>query len=221
MVFRRYSEKDQRKTLEDVEHALRELKYCRRHSSDNIKPLDDFEGIGSESRTVFFGNVQVLEFPIVIGDNPSVTEGCPLTIGWQMQRKTSYDVDSYEILRPPNERRSGKQLRIPSDKRTQILLEQGHSPEEIAWTTLETLKIKDSRELRIKNQKFDRFYEAIVMTGHKVKKVASLANLASFASPENNRRRSSLNMISLKGYGQQLMLAPEDLSKNTKSAVSA
>ena len=115
-----------------------------------------------------------MEFPMEIGDNPSVTRGCPLTIGWHMQRMSNFvDLDSYEEMRPPSERRQRNSLRLTSEKRTQILLNNGHTLIEIASKTLEALKVKDSRELRKKNQKYDRYYEALVMTGHKVKKVLS------------------------------------------------
>ena len=112
-----------------------------------------------------------MEFPMEIGDNPSVTRGCPLTMGWHMQRMSKFvDLDSYEEMRPPSERRQRNSLRLTSEKRTQILLNNGHTLIEIASMTLEVLKVKDSRELRKKNQKYDRFYEALVMTGHKVKR---------------------------------------------------
>jgi hypothetical protein len=142
----------------------------QRHKTGSIKPMQDRKEVAEVSRTVSFGDIQVMEFPMELGDNPSVTRGCPLTIGWEMLRRTVYDVESYERLRPPERRRSSKQLRIPTEKRTQILLNQGHSLQEIASTAKTALKIKDSRLLtsQNRNQNFDRLYGALVMAGRRV-----------------------------------------------------
>lgn len=148
-----------------------------------------------------------MEFHMEIGDNPSVTGGCPLTIGWHMQRMSNFDLDSYEEMRPPSERRQRKSLRLTSEKRTQILLNNGHTPIEIATKTLEVLKVKDSRELRKKNQKYDRLYEALVMTGHKVKKVLSPVLL----SPSNRAEQRRFSTSS-HGSGPIPMLSPGLLS---------
>jgi hypothetical protein len=136
----------------------------------SIKPMQDLKEVAEVSRTVSFGDIQVMEFPIELGDNPSVTRGCPLTIGWEMLKRTVYDVESYERLRLTERRRSSKQLRIPTEKRTQILLNQGHSLQEIASTALAALKIKDSRSITTqnRNQNFDRLYGALVMAGRRV-----------------------------------------------------
>ena len=123
-----------------------------------------------DEKQVLFGCVSVMEFPREVGDNPSVTEGCPLTIGWHVVKQTEYDVDVYELMRPQSLRRRRDELRIPADQRAQILLSHGHSLQEIATSTLEALKIKDSRETRIQNTKMETFCDNIVMTGHKWKK---------------------------------------------------
>jgi hypothetical protein len=119
-------------------------------------------------RTVSFGDVHIMEFPLELGDNPSVTRGCPLRLGWELLKRTDYDVESYERLRPS--RRSTKQLRIPMEKRTEILLNQGHSLQEIASTALAALKIKDSRILNIQNRRrnFDLLYRGLVNAGHRM-----------------------------------------------------
>ena len=138
-------------------------------------------------RSVLFGDVQVLEFTLEVGDNPAVSDGCPMALGWDLQKSTEYDLDCYEQYRPPSSRRSGKKLRIPADERTQILLAQGHSLEKIAEMTLATLEIKDSREMRIQNRKMDKLYDALVLTGHKIRKVASLPQFGTFVSNDSTK----------------------------------
>lgn len=56
--------------------------------------LDD-----SESRRVSFSFVEVLVFPRILGDNPSVSEGPPLAIGNTHCARYSQDVDEYERQR--------------------------------------------------------------------------------------------------------------------------
>ena len=159
-----------------------------------------------------------MEFPMEIGDNPSVTRGCPLTMGWHMQRMSKFvDLDSYEEMRPPSERRQRNSLRLTSEKRTQILLNNGHTLIEIASMTLEVLKVKDSRELRKKNQKYDRFYEALVMTGHKVKKVLSPGSLSSGSLLSPSGRAPRTFSSSRHGSGPIPMLSPGLLSSSDRA----
>jgi hypothetical protein len=205
-----------------------------RHSSSNLvelaAALDDEEGNATaeqeeektdasdtrprRSRSVLFGEVQVMEFAMELGDNPAVSSGCPLQISWDLQSSTAYDLESYEQLRPPSERRSKGKLRISSQKRAQILLEQGHTMEEICDMTLQAIMIKESREQRIQNQNMDKFYEAIVMTGHRMKKVASLPQFSSLVATSNMKRIGSSNAVAT-------AFAQKDLNRNTEAAVSA
>jgi hypothetical protein len=188
---RRYSDQDEIRPLAEVESSIGMLRSKRPSSTGNIQntTMGKLERV-SGTRKVLFGEVRVMEFPMEIGDNPSVRGGCPLTIGWHMQSMSNFDLDSYEEMRPPNERRQRRSLRLTSERRTQILLNHGHTPTEIASKTLEALKVKDSREIRKKNQKYDRLYEALVMTGHKVKKVASKTLLSpGLLSPSGRAQR--------------------------------
>jgi hypothetical protein len=127
----------------------------------------------SRRRRVSFGEVKVLEFPIELGDNPFVSKGSPLTIGWEILETTSYDFETFERSRMTSHRRSGKQLRIPDEKRTQILLNQGHTMEEIE---LSRLMWSRNRPMECQNRKFDNLYATLVRAG---RKVASKANLSS------------------------------------------
>ena len=159
----------------------------------NIPPSSGVEEVGTredKTRSVLFGDVRVLEFTFEVGDNPAVTDGCPMALGWDLQKSTEYDVDCYEHLRPSGSRRTGKTLRIPANERTKILLEQGHSLQEIAATTLAALEIKDSREMRIQNQKMDKFYDALIMTGHRIRKAAQLPQLTSFGNTSSAKVNS-------------------------------
>lgn len=51
------------------------------------------------TRRVSFSYVVVREFPRCLGDNPSVTEGPPLSIGWNPCHEYTKDVEAYEQQR--------------------------------------------------------------------------------------------------------------------------
>jgi hypothetical protein len=156
---------------EDLEHSVKDVKTESQESCGSKQRDETFL-----RKRVSFSDVHVIEFPIELGDNPSVTRGCPLTLGWDVLSRTSYDVDTYESIRPIDQRRSVKNLRISPSRRTQILLDQGHSLQEIASTAIDVLKLKGSRSRSVQNRKYDRLYGALVKAGHRV---ASKANLAS------------------------------------------
>lgn len=71
----------------------------------------------SDDRGVCFGDCVIYEFKNLLGDNPGVSEGAPLTIGWKHESKNVVGVDYYEFLRQSRPRRKRKDLVIPSAAR--------------------------------------------------------------------------------------------------------
>mmetsp|Transcript_4929 Transcript_4929/g.9166 ORF Transcript_4929/g.9166 Transcript_4929/m.9166 type:complete len:252 (+) Transcript_4929:465-1220(+) len=45
---------------------------------------------------VSFSHVELREYCRQVGDNPSVSSGCPLSIGWKFNKRGKVDIDSYE-----------------------------------------------------------------------------------------------------------------------------
>jgi hypothetical protein len=90
-------------------------------------------GGGRSSNTVSFGNAHIREFPVVIGDNPSVLfGGPPLRLGYDEASGGSEEdaeyivsVDDYEKRRAPH-RRPATQLRVPPNVRREWV---GYHPE--------------------------------------------------------------------------------------------
>lgn len=70
-----------------------------------------------KSKSVFFGDICIYEFPNKLGDNPGVSEGAPLTIGWKHESKNVVAVDYYEFMRQSKPRRKRKDLIVPSAAR--------------------------------------------------------------------------------------------------------
>jgi hypothetical protein len=82
-----------------------------------------------ESCHVSFGNVQIREYPIVLGDNPGGSSGPPLSIEWTHQSESSVPLDAYEQDRP--NRRDRAEMCMPAFLRVKMLQEAGYSRAEI------------------------------------------------------------------------------------------
>ena len=60
---------------------------------------------------VVFDTIKIRSFAIVLGDNPSVTKGPPISIGWDYFAQCELPLFKFERSRPP--RRWKPQLKIP------------------------------------------------------------------------------------------------------------
>ena len=109
-----------------------------------------------EPKKVVFDSISIRRHPLVIGDNPSVTSGAPLQIGWKVMSEATHSIDLYEYLQEQNGRRSRRELRFPVDVRSQILIDSGHSVEEICDATFMVLTIKRQRKESSRDAKCDR-----------------------------------------------------------------
>ena len=83
----------------------------------------------SSTSRVSFGKLEIREYPMVMGDNPSTSEGPSLEIGWEYVACDVLYVEEYEGLRP--HRRGMGQLRMPGTFRTELLISNGYSKNEI------------------------------------------------------------------------------------------
>ena len=95
-------------------------------------------------KSVSFHHIEIREHERTISDNPSVSSGIGLGIGWESIDSLQCSVDEWEIYRPP--RRSKSNLLIPSQLREQILrnecdITQGQINDSIKQIT----RIKQSR----------------------------------------------------------------------------
>ena len=81
-------------------------------------------------KQVRFHQVEIIELPLLLGDNPSVSAGAPLTVDWVPQGRFDLTVDRYETLH--RRRRYSKHDMILSEyDRHELLLRQGYSEQEI------------------------------------------------------------------------------------------
>jgi hypothetical protein len=94
-------------------------------------------------KSVQFKTIEIFEYPITLGDNPSVTSGAPLTIEWEVQRKSKFLLEYFERHRPAYKQKNN--LRISGTGRKQLLLRCGFSDEEIINAALEATEMKKER----------------------------------------------------------------------------
>lgn len=122
--------------LNDQNRKVRsELFYERRRR-------ERLEHAGVDRLKVSFDSIQIREYPIIMGANPAVSQGPPLTIDWEHQDEENWDVDEYEKTRP--ERRTYVQMNVPMNIRIQILQESGESLKNI------NIRSREMKALRIK-----------------------------------------------------------------------
>jgi hypothetical protein len=83
-------------------------------------------------KEVSFASVQVREYPMILGDNPSCTSGPPVTLDWTYDAKASMSctVDEWESGRDST-RRMKSVIRVPSSVRTEWVLDAGFTPTEV------------------------------------------------------------------------------------------
>ena len=112
-------------------------------------------------RQVRFGEVEIWEFPIVIGDNPGCSSGAPIQIGWIPIGSMTQTVNFYEQRRGKRKRN----LIIPVEKRGKILLHAGYSIYEIGNAAVHVDHIKKLRAESLQNQGWDNISVLLEMTG--------------------------------------------------------
>lgn len=97
-------------------------------------------------RSVNFDVTELREFPMILGDNPCVLEGPPVTIGWEFYPQTHFilEVDTFERMRG-NSRRSYEELRLSKEIREDRLLKGGTTQKEIVQAIRQVRKDQNNR----------------------------------------------------------------------------
>lgn len=79
----------------------------------------------NRSKSVGFKDIEIRSYPVVPGDHPCCTTGCPLSLGWEYSNEHVCSIDEYEASRSP--RRSREDLKTSWDQRRSMLKEVGVS----------------------------------------------------------------------------------------------
>jgi hypothetical protein len=71
-------------------------------------------------KKVTFGHIEVYEHAIEMGDNSFVSDGAPITIGWELQNKRAFDISYFETYFPSEERRKDQSLKLSVAQRAKM-----------------------------------------------------------------------------------------------------
>eukprot|EP00980_Cylindrotheca_fusiformis_P017511 scaffold5493_cov166-Cylindrotheca_fusiformis.AAC.1 len=149
-------------SLSDFTSSLRSegsLRSCLK-SSNNNNNNDSERSSCSLDASVRFSHVQIREYPICIGDNPSTTEGPPISLGWEYDEEKEIPVDENE----QKKRRSLEELTLSNLKRMARLHSCGYDKAEIKKAIMETNVERDRRQETVdglKNQKAHERFESM------------------------------------------------------------
>ena len=95
-------------------------------------------------KKVAFSTCTIQEYPVILGDNPACANGVPVTIDWKPVQSSTTEVELHDYIRA-TQRRHGKELVLPVQDRTQMVLDAGSSMEDVANTVLEVDQIRKDR----------------------------------------------------------------------------
>jgi hypothetical protein len=97
-------------------------------------------------KTVTFDSVNFQEYAVILGDNPGVQRGPPITLDWTPQKSWKIDLEAYESAGIA--RRSTSELRMPSGVREQ-LIQDSATRSDIQRAVQDARKIKNQRQFSL------------------------------------------------------------------------
>ena len=132
--------------------------------------------------TITFGQVNIREYERVLGDNPSVTSGPPLSIGWRYSPSTlNMSIDDYEENK--GSPRSSSEYLVPRSIRLATLKEHADIPHrEMVNAVRDIQKTKSQRRKTVANLSMASTEELV--EGAKIKVKSILRPSLSYSSSE-------------------------------------
>jgi len=136
----------------------------------NLKQIDICKENTTKRKSVSFSDVVVREYPMTLGDNPSVSRGPPISISWEHIAEHSVDLESH-IKMTPFPRRQKGQMIMPPKVRRELLYEMGYSHLDIVKATEEARCIRAQRLATSRTLKLATIEELKEKMGRKFKKI--------------------------------------------------
>jgi len=125
-------------------------------------------------KRVRFSHLDIREYPIVLGDNPTPKLGPPVSIGWDHCAEIErVDVDLYESVRPPRRDRDAA-LKLPAAYRVVLLKRQGYAASEIADGMRKAEVAKRQRKRTVELLRLEPFDEGAECLSRRAANIASL-----------------------------------------------
>ena len=165
----------------------------------------------NQKRNVNFTNVEIKYYPMIIGDSPSVSDGCPVTIDWEPIGISIATVDEFEDVRC-NTRRHFSEIIMDKAVRHHILSSSGHD-------TVDIFKAQRvSKSIRTE-QKVNSFHSRVNARQIEMEEKLQLLSRA-FVNVVTNRKKKErryLNNNKLLAQEQKMVL--DDMVKERDAAV--
>mmetsp|Transcript_18544 Transcript_18544/g.25713 ORF Transcript_18544/g.25713 Transcript_18544/m.25713 type:complete len:230 (+) Transcript_18544:54-743(+) len=126
-------------------------------------------------KNVSFDQIQVREYERALGDNPSVRQGVPISIGWNYTKQRTTSVDEYETNRPSEKRRPHKQLQIKAQTRRCTLVNDWSVPKEDVKHAMQQVKViqRQRRETAKLPEVIEDAQEIVEITGKRIQGIFS------------------------------------------------
>merc|ERR1712238_577153 len=99
-------------------------------------------GQQKKKKVVRFSTVNIREYNVCLGDNPSVARGAPISLDWQYGEEISHVVGDYEQQQQQLKHDRTTELKRSSLERIQLLKQIGYSRKEIQQATHRVQKNK-------------------------------------------------------------------------------
>ncbi|KAL3931574.1 MAG: hypothetical protein SGBAC_011245 [Bacillariaceae sp.] len=158
----------------------------------------------STRNSVQFGDVTFREFPMQLSDNPAVSAGVPVGLGWDCVKQYRHQLAEYEHC--IKRKRSGRSCsKLDPQYRAQLLMKSGYTVLEIVDAVVEATEIQKQRasSARDRNWEVGSFYKGLVDSvvkagkspGNQIRQLVSyqskLSRSASFKFEKPKRSKSS------------------------------
>jgi hypothetical protein len=130
-------------------------------------------GVTKPKRTISFTNLEIREYDLTIGDNPSVSYGPPVQLSWQYSEGQTRDLEDYESQKELDRSRGRRSHRVENiswAKREALLKRQGFSEDDIQAKMKEVNKMKQGRSVTRALVVTGRAEEALESAGRKLKR---------------------------------------------------
>ena len=124
-----------------------------------------------KARKVVFDRVIVRKYERILCDNPAVSSGPSLGVGWRYKPQTPVRVDHYEKNRAP--RKAGSQLILSREHREKLVRRMGHSDREIAEMVRSVNKTKNQRRQTLNNLGVEKMEFAVESAKRRLKSFLS------------------------------------------------
>ena len=147
------------------------------------------KGTTKPKRTISFSNLEIREYDLTIGDNPSVSYGPPVQLSWQYSQGETRDLEDYESQKEMDRSRGRRSRRVENiswAKREAMLKRQGFSQDDIDSKMKEVNKVKQGRSVTRALVVTGRTEEALESAGRKLKRFFGSGSLPQ----QTNSRRT-------------------------------